>query len=179
LRITGGQNRGHTIPVPPKSRIRPTTDKAREALFNILANHFNFEDINALDLFAGTGIISFELFSRGCRNITSVELYRQQVTWLIKTIQKLNINEITIHNADAFRFIKKTDNHYNLAFADPPYNFERTTQLPGLIFENNILKDNGLFVLEHSKQFSFNENPYFIDLKIYGAVHFSFFKNKP
>ena len=177
MRIISGIYKGRNIS-PPKNNIkaRPTTDFAKENVFNIINNYFHFNEINVLDLFAGTGSISYEFASRGSKKVYSVENYFNHYNFIIKTVKNLNFKQISIFKADVFKFINNIDEQFDIIFADPPYGLDKTLILPELIFENKIVKDEGWFILEHDKRKNFNNSPYLFDVRIYGSVYFSFFK---
>lgn len=179
MRIISGKFRKKNI-IPPKNfKARPTTDMAKESLFNILENTYEFEALKILDLFSGTGSISYEFASRGCLDITSVELNFKHYAFVKKTVENLGIQEqVKVIRKDAFVFIKKTNKDYDLIFADPPYDLENLQNIPKKIFENNLLKSGGILVFEHSDKFDFRKNPYFSFNKKYGSVNFSFFEFK-
>lgn len=149
---------------------------AKESLFNILENHFDFEDIVALDLFAGTGNISYELVSRGCQRVTAVDENNNCIRFIRDTATKLNMEELLAIRSDVFRFIPMHKMKYDLIFADPPYDSEHYDLLVKLVLENDLLKEDGLFVVEHNKFLDFKEHPRFVEQRRYGKVNFSFFK---
>lgn len=157
---------------------RPTTDFAREGLFNILNNTFDFSKINVLDLFGGTGSISFEFASRGCQSVDIVEINLNSLRSIQSTIHLLGISGINVIRADVFRYIKSCRKKYDIIFADPPYSLKTLTDIPVLIFNSDLLEENGLFILEHPKSCHFEDNPYFYDHRNYGNVHFTFFRRK-
>ena len=174
MRIISGKHRGKRIIAPKNLPVRPTTDMAKEALFNILSNQFNFSDIKVLDLFAGIGSISFEFSSRFCSDITSVEINSKCLTFLHKISNELNSN-LTIFKKDALKFLKKTNSTYDIVFADPPYDYKFYDDLI-----NNgvkVVKKKCWFILEHSQYISFEENKSFKESKKYGNVNFSIFEN--
>lgn len=177
MRIVSGKFRKKNI-VPPKNfKARPTTDMAKESLFNILENMYEFESLKILDLFGGTGSISYEFASRGCSEITSVEINFKHHAFIKKTIEELELQEqVKVIRKDAFVFIKKINKNYDIIFADPPYDLENLEIIPEKIFENNLLKNGGMFIFEHSDKFDFRKNPYFSFHKKYGSVNFTFFK---
>ncbi|MBQ0056772.1 MAG: 16S rRNA (guanine(966)-N(2))-methyltransferase RsmD [Bacteroidales bacterium] len=181
MRIISGQYGGRRFEAPRNLQARPTTDIAKEGLFNILNNRMDFEGIRALDLFGGTGSISFELLSRGANHVTCVELGRQQQQFILKTATELHIgHELQLVRGDVFRYIKSqtavnADGIFDFIFADPPYALPDLPSLPGLILDGNLLKGDGLFILEHGKDNDFSAVPGFIEMRNYGAVHFSFF----
>lgn len=162
--------------MPPKNiTARPTTDFAKESLFNLLTNRMDMEGADVLDLFAGTGSISLECVSRGAREVTAVELAHTQQNFIIATSKSLGINNLHLIRGDVFRYLKACSIRYDLIFADPPYALEELPTLPSLIVPA-LLKPSGLFVLEHGDQYDFSGHPHFLDLRTYGSVHFSFFQ---
>jgi 16S rRNA (guanine966-N2)-methyltransferase len=176
VRIIGGKYKGRRITIPKQFSSRPTTDFARENLFNILSNYFDFESINVLDLFAGTGSISFEFASRGCREIDLVEVDRRICIFISKVTTALDINVINLVHEDAFIYIRNCIKAYDIVFADPPYDLPQLEDIPLLIFENDLLKGDGWFIFEHSRKQDFSTLPECFDTRVYGGVNFSFFK---
>ena len=174
MRIISGKYRGKRIIAPKKLPVRPTTDMAKEALFNILSNKFNFSDIKVLDLFAGIGSISFEFSSRFCYDVTSVEINSKCLTFLHKISNELNFN-MTIFKKDALSFLKKNNNTYDIIFADPPYDYKFYDDL--INYGVKVVKKKCWFILEHSKYISFERNKNFKECKKYGSVNFSIFEN--
>jgi 16S rRNA (guanine(966)-N(2))-methyltransferase RsmD len=175
LRIVGGKYKGRKIEVSRNFDSRPTTDFAREALFNILNNHFDFELVKTLDLFSGTGSISLEMASRGCPEIDLVDINSFAIQNINKITTGLLINSIHTVRMDVFRFIPVCKKKYNIIFADPPYDLRKLHELPDLILSHNLLLDEGWFILEHGKDHSFKDNLRWRDERRYGNVHFSFF----
>jgi 16S rRNA (guanine966-N2)-methyltransferase len=176
LRIISGKYKGKRISVPGQFRSRPTTDFAKENLFNIISNYFDFEDINVLDLFAGTGSISFEFASRGCSDIDLVEADRRICIFISKVTADLDTNAINLLHEDAFKYIRNCIKAYDIVFADPPYDLPQLEDIPSLIFENDLLKGDGWFIFEHSRKQDFSALPECFDTRVYGGVNFSFFK---
>ncbi len=176
MRIVGGTFKGRVFHPGKSFKARPTTDFAKENLFNILENRINWEETDALDLFSGTGSISYELISRGCRNVTAVELNFRHYKYISENKKLLEIEHLHVAREDAFRFIQKTNNQYDLIFADPPFDMNNFFDVPVKILEKGILRQEGLLVLEHNKYQKFEEMPQFIELRSYGSVNFSFFK---
>ena len=176
MRIISGKYKGKRIPVSGKFRSRPTTDFAKESLFNILSNYFDFEEISVLDLFAGTGSISYEFASRGCSDIDLIESDYRTCVFINKVISELKIKSIILIQSDAFKYIRNCRKTYDIIFADPPYDLPKLESLPSLIFENDLLKENGWFIIEHSRRQDFTERPDCFDKRVYGSVHFSFFR---
>ncbi len=176
MRIIGGDFKSRIFTPGKNFKARPTTDFARENLFNILINRYNLEDKKILDLFSGTGSISFEFVSRGCRDVTSVELDRFHHQFINSVIDKLGIKgSLKALNTDVFKFITRSPGQYDLIFADPPYELSRIEDIPDLILNSKLLNENGLFILEHGKSNNFSAHPMFREIRIYGSVHFSFF----
>ncbi|MDR0371443.1 MAG: 16S rRNA (guanine(966)-N(2))-methyltransferase RsmD [Prevotellaceae bacterium] len=178
MRIISGTFKGKRIFPPKNMTARPTTDFAKESLFNLLANMIDFEETEALDLFAGTGSIGFELASRGCRNVISVEKNHHHSLFIQKTIDELKIDAMSVVKADVFKFVLRIHKQFDLIFADPPYDLKELAQVPDIIFSNNLLKPESLLVLEHSANTNFENHPCFLKHRNYGSVNFSFFENK-
>ena len=162
---------------PPKNiTARPTTDFAKESLFNLLNNRMDFEGIDMLDLFAGTGGIGIECVSRGAREVTAVELAHVQQNWIISCCKQLGIRNLSVIRGDVFKFLSACRTKYDLIFADPPYALEQLPALPDLILDRQILKENGWLVIEHGKDTDFTTHPNHMETRTYGSVHFSFFQ---
>ncbi len=178
MRIIAGSLRGRRFDPPQTFDARPTTDFAKENIFNVLTNFIDFESLHALDLFSGSGSISYELASRGCHNITSIERNKLHHHFILKTSAQLGLSNI-IHpiNADALKYIKSTTSTFNFIFADPPYALPEVDTLPDLILHSNILTHDGLLILEHSTPGRFNNHPNFTQIRTYGKVNFSLFKH--
>lgn len=176
MRIVGGQYKGRVFNPGKNFRARPTTDVAKESLFNILTNKYDFEEINVLDLFSGTGSISYEFASRGCKQITLVESDFVHFKFITETLIRLQTKSVYPVKANVFQFIKKSREKYDLIFADPPFELKELKDIPDLIFFSEILKPEGIFILEHPKNYAFSSHPNFQELRHYGSVHFSFFK---
>lgn len=180
MRIVGGTLGGRKFQPPANIPARPTTDLAREGLFNILNNMQDFENIAALELFAGTGSVSYELVSRGAASVTLVEQDAASVNFIKKTAEAFNIlPQLNIIKGDVFRFIQTVNGSFGFIFADPPYALNRMDELPRLIFEKNMLEHDGIFVLEHDYRHSYETHPNFMRAKKYGDTIFSFFTATP
>ena len=175
MRIISGKYKGKKINPPGNLHLRPTTDFAKEGLFNYLNNRINFEGISVLDLFCGTGNITYEFASRGAEHITCVEANYKCSEFIKKTIQSLSDSNIKVINTDVFKFITSDNNTYDLIFADPPYDLQQTQILPELLFERKLLNKEGIFILEHPKEKNFSDHPFFEEMRSYGKVLFSFF----
>ena len=176
MRIITGQYKGRHFDIPRSFKARPTTDFAKENIFNVLQGYIDFEDTSALDLFAGTGSISLELVSRGCSRVISVEADRDHANFIRQCFQKLGEDKDILIRGDVFRFLKTCKQKFDFIFADPPYALKELETIPELIFKNNLLKEDGLFVLEHGNDNNFEENPHFIERRVYGSVNFSLFR---
>ena len=162
---------------PPKNiTARPTTDFAKESLFNLLNNRLDFEGIDMLDLFAGTGGIGIECISRGARSVTSVEIAHVQQNWIIACCKQLDIRNLSLIRGDVFKFLNTCHTKYDFIFADPPYALEQLPALPDIILDKFILKDNGWLVIEHGQDTDFTSHPRHAETRTYGSVHFSFFQ---
>ena len=176
MRVISGIYKRRRFDVPHTFKARPTTDFAKENLFNVLSNYMDFEEgVRALDLFAGTGSISIELVSRGCDQVISVEKDRDHYAFICKVMKELKTDKCLPVRGDVFRYIQGSRERFDFIFADPPYGLKELETLPDLIFDNNLLKEDGLFVLEHGKTNNFEEHPCFLERRIYGSVNFSFF----
>ena len=176
MRIVSGKYKSRRFDVPHSFKARPTTDFAKENLFNVLSNLIDFEDITALDLFSGTGSIAFELLSRGCSAVVCVEKDPAHHTFIRKVQNELKDNHLTAIKGDVFKFLKTGRQSFDFIFADPPYALKELPLVPPLILSGNLLNDNGIFVMEHSKEYDFSELPHFLQKRVYGSVHFSLFK---
>jgi 16S rRNA (guanine966-N2)-methyltransferase len=178
LRIVSGKYKGRRITVPKSFKARPTTDFAKENLFNVLNNYIHFKEKIALDLFSGTGSISYELVSRGCPKVHAVEHNFRMYRAIKENAALLGISELQVFRADAFGFIKHIGQSYDFVFADPPYELKNIDTLPGLIFEHKLLKTEGLFILEHSGKYNFTSHAFFVEKREYGSVNFSIFRQE-
>ncbi len=161
--------------MPRTFSARPTTDFAKESLFNILANRIDLEDATALDLFSGTGSISIELVSRGCSHVVSVEKDPAHYNFICKVVESVKTDRMLPIKADVFKYITTCRTQFDFIFADPPYQLENIPEIPELVFGNDLLAPDGIFVLEHGSKNNFSNHPRFTDMKRYGSVHFSFF----
>jgi len=176
MRIISGQFKGRRLQVPSNITARPTTDFAKEGLFNLLNNRIDFEGIDVLDLFAGTGSISIEFVSRDCKSVISIELNERHNAFIRKVCTDLKITNLSLIKTDVFKFIDSCHTQFDMIFADPPYELVKLAQIPDLIFSKKLLKEDGLFVLEHSSKNNFDQHPHFVDHRNYGNVNFSFFQ---
>ncbi len=176
MRVISGTLKGRRFNPPANLPVRPTTDFAKESLFNILNNHIDFEEMNALDLFAGTGNISIELVSRGCITVTSVDVNFKCTDFIKKTAIAFNIINLQVIKSNVFSYLKFATKPYQLIFADPPYDLEGINKIPEIIFEKNLLAENGIMVIEHSRDTNFEQHPRFVEKRNYGKVNFSIFR---
>ncbi len=175
MRIIGGKWKGRRLQMPSGQwPVRPTTDFAREALFNVLDNRFEYEASSGLDLFGGTGVHCFELASRGCRDITYVDRNRKSVAFMKRMAEEMEF-PLTAVSGDVLKFIKKADRQWDYIFADPPYDMEVVTEFPAIVLESGILAPDGFFVLEHAIRHSFSHVSGFFESRKYGQSVFSFF----
>ncbi len=176
MRIITGIYKGRRFDIPRSFKARPTTDFAKENIFNVLNGYTSLDDAEALDLFAGTGSISLEMLSRGCKEVVSVEADRDHAAFIRQCVSKLNTEGHILIRGDVFRFIKSCSRQFDLIFADPPYALEQLESIPDLIFAHNMLKPDGIFVFEHGKSNHFEQHPHFIEHRAYGSVNFSIFR---
>ena len=176
MRIITGIYKGRRFDIPHTFKARPTTDFAKENIFNVLNSYIDFEGATALDLFAGTGSISLELLSRGCQQVVSIEKDRDHHAFIRQCVQKLGADNSVVIRGDVFRYIKSCSQQFDFIFADPPYQLNELAQIPDLIFEKGLLKEEGTFVLEHGAQNDFSNHPHFVEHRKYGSVNFSIFQ---
>jgi len=178
MRIIGGELGGRRINPPNKMPLtRPTTDIAKEGLFNILENNLDISELKTLDLFGGTGSISYELASRGATHQTVVEKDKQMYEFIKKTATALDIKGLNVIKTDVFNFIRQCNEQFDFIFAGPPYAMGNIDDLPGLIFENKLLKPGGWFVLEHTPRNEYKQFPFYKTERNYGTTIFSIFIN--
>jgi 16S rRNA (guanine966-N2)-methyltransferase len=176
LRIIGGSFKGRRINPPNDFKARPTTDFAREGLFNILNNRVDFESLNVLDLFAGTGSISYEFASRGASSVHMVEKDFRHVTGIKKIIKELDVENIKVIHIDVKAYLRTCSVKYDIVFADPPYELKWLPELPDLVTGAGIINEDGFFILEHPRDLSFAGHKLFFEHRNYGGVNFSFFR---
>ena len=178
MRIIGGLYGGRQIALDAKMTFRPTTDFAKEGLFNVLSNRYDVTSLDVLDLFSGSGSISYEFASRGCKLIHAVEIETRQVSAIRRNIKNLNLTQIKVIRDDVFHFLTICKFRYDIIFADPPYNMRDIDKIPAIMLSLDILKPEGVFILEHSRRNNFSEHGMMFDHRHYGNVHFSFFGAK-
>ncbi len=177
MRVITGKYKGRHFDVPRTFKARPTTDFAKENLFNVLGGYLDFDEgPTALDLFSGTGSITLELVSRGASRVVAVEKEPLHYGFICSFLQKLNDQAACPVRADVFRFLERCREQFDLIFADPPYQLPQLAELPQLVLGHGLLKPDGIFVLEHGKTNDFSHHPGFLEQRAYGSVHFSFFR---
>ena len=178
MRIISGKLRGRKFTLPSgKWPVRPTTDFAKEGLFNVLVHQFDMEELSILELFGGTGNFSFEFVSRGCPKVTYVDKFYPCVKFVKETAESWSIGDkITAIRMDAFQYIQKATGTFDLIVADPPYDMPRLGQLPALIKQSNLLKEGGWFILEHNQMHQFDQHEDCFMVKNYGKTYFSYFR---
>ena len=192
MRIITGKYKGRHFDIPRSFKARPTTDFAKENIFNVLLQYVDFEGATALDLFSGTGSITLELLSRGCQQVVSVELDRDHHRFISECLKKLGASPTPAKGGpvasaataggaipirgDVFRFLKSCRQQFDFIFADPPYALKELPEIPDLIFAKGLLKDGGIFVFEHGKDYDFSGHPHFLEHRQYGSVNFSLFR---
>ena len=176
MRIIRGKFGKRRFDVPKNITARPTTDFARENIFNVLENMLDFEGLTALDLFAGTGAISFEFVSRECSEVTAVEMANTQANFIKSVKQKLSADNLRVIKGDVFKFVEPCSNKFDIIFADPPYDHPRFGEIPSLILNSQMIKPGTLVIVEHSRDYDFSELPHFSEQRTYGSVNFSLFQ---
>ncbi len=176
MRIISGKYRGRTITPPRNLRARPTTDFAKENIFNVLGNLVDFEDLDVLDLFSGTGSISYEFASRGVRSVTSVEVNSVHHNFIRQTARELEFDNFYAVRANVFLYLKSCTKQFDLIFSDAPYDLEGSEEVIRLVFEHDLLSEDGILVFEHSKDRDFSNHEKFWQLRSYGSVQFSMFR---
>jgi 16S rRNA (guanine(966)-N(2))-methyltransferase RsmD len=175
MRIITGRYKGRHFDIPRSFKARPTTDFAKENIFNVLTQYVDFDGATALDLFSGTGSISLELLSRGCQQVVSVEMDRDHHRFIQDCLKKLDTKACIPIRGDVFRFLKSCKQQYDFIFADPPYALKELPEIPDLVIGRQLLKDGGIFVFEHGKDYDFSNHPHFLEHRSYGSVNFSLF----
>ena len=175
MRIISGIYKSRRFDIPKNFNARPTTDFAKENIFNVIGNLIDLEDAIALDLFAGTGSIGFELLSRGCREVICVEKDAVHYDFIKKVRDELKTEQLSVVRTDAMKYIASVKQTFDFIFADPPYAFKDLPHIPELILSRRLLNPNGVFVMEHSKEYDFSHLPGFLQRRVYGSVNFSIF----
>ncbi len=175
MRIIAGSLKGRRLNPPTSLPVRPTTDMARESLFNILNNYVDYEESAVMDLFAGTGAVSLEFISRGAKEVTSVDINNQCIDFIKQSAAHFGVNNLHAVRSDVFDLMKRAYKKFDIIFADPPYALDNLAQLPDIIFSSNVLTDDGIFILEHPREYQFEDHPHFWQHRNYGKVNFTFF----
>ncbi len=179
MRIISGIYKRRRFEVPKNFKARPTTDFAKENIFNVIGNLFDLEDTVALDLFAGTGSIGFELLSRGCKEVICVEKDPFHHAFIQKVKKELQTEDLIAIKGDVFTFLNSCKQTFDVIFADPPYTLKDLAKVPELVLSGNLMNPDSIFIMEHPKEYDFSALPFFYQKRIYGAVNFSIFiKNK-
>ena len=178
MRIVSGTLKARRITPPNNLPVRPTTDMAKEALFNILHNKYYIEDLSVLDLFSGTGNISFEFCSRESESVISVEQNNKCVKFINETKEKFELDNLQIIQSDCFNYLKSCNDKFHIIFADPPYDMPNYEEVVNLVFSKDLLHDDGVLIMEHSKTTNLSLHQFFDEKRRYGGVNFSFFKKK-
>ena len=176
MRIIGGLLGKRIIRPPVGLPVRPTTDKAKEALFNILNNYLDFEEIRVLDLFAGTGSISYEFASRGAEQVVAIDNNFKCVRFMQQVKQQFELENLTVYKTDALKYIAYALGSFDLVFCDPPYNMAGIDQIPEMVFSKQLVNEEGLLIVEHPANIVFDNQPHFSFKRNYSKVHFSFFE---
>ena len=176
MRIITGKYKGRHFDIPRSFKARPTTDFAKENIFNVINGYVDMDGAQALDLFAGTGSISLELLSRGCAPVVSVEMDRDHASFIRECMTKLGTKDNILIRGDVFRFLKSCHQKFDFIFADPPYALKELPEIPRLILEGDLLNEGGIFVFEHGKNYDFSDHPRFLEHRSYGSVNFSIFR---
>jgi 16S rRNA (guanine(966)-N(2))-methyltransferase RsmD len=175
MRIIAGSHKGRIIHTPNNLPVRPTTDMAKESLFNILNNLIDFDGKAVLDLFSGTGSIAFEFVSRGSEWVVAVDQNRSCAEWIRKAAGQFKMDNLSVQQSESFKFIAKSFRSFDIIFADPPYDMVNIEEIPDVVFSSNILNPDGWLVVEHSNRIDFSAHPHFYDHRKYGKVNFTFF----
>lgn len=178
MRAITGKYKGRHFEIPSNFKARPTTDFAKENIFNVLRSYVDFEGLSVVDLFSGTGSISLEFLSRGCARVVSVEKDSRHFAFIRSVMQHLNEPASNLLRMDALRYIDRAHESFDLVFADPPYTLPEIKELPQRVLNSRLLKDGAVFVLEHGKTDDFSSNPCFVERRSYGSVNFSIFRKK-
>jgi 16S rRNA (guanine(966)-N(2))-methyltransferase RsmD len=177
MRIISGTHKGRSIVAPKQIKARPTTDFAKESLFNILENQVEIDGLRVLDLFGGTGNISYEFASRGAVEVICVDKSMDSYKF-INTFAHQNNLPVKCVKSDVFKFLNKPTTSFPLVFADPPYDLKNIISLPGVIYSNNWVAEDGLLVIEHGKETDFSKEMFYQETRVYSRVNFSFFRKK-
>lgn len=175
MRIISGTHKQRRIVAPKNLPVRPTTDMAKESLFNILNNEYYFDEVKVADLCAGTGNISYEFASRGSEMVLAVEKHPGCARFIQETSDKFGFDQIQVLRSDIFDFLNKTTLSFDIIFTDPPYEMDGVALIPDIVFDRKLIEENGYLIIEHSQAHDFSEHPNFVQHRKYSSVHFSFF----
>lgn len=175
MRIITGIHKGRRFDIPSSFKARPTTDFAKENIFNVIQGYIDIADTEVLDLFGGTGSISLEFISRECRNLICVEMDKDHLAFIKKCMQTISADNALVLRADVVKFISKCRKQFDIIFADPPYRMTHLESIPQMILDNDLLKPDGILILEHGKDHDFSSHPHILDHRRYGSVNFSIF----
>lgn len=176
MRIVGGKLRGIRLGAPAKLPVRPTTDMAKEALFNILHNRYHVEQLAILDLFSGTGNIAIEFASREAKQVTAIDKNVHCTTWIKTVVNQFDLKQVVVQKADVFKFLAQSTAKFDIIFADPPYDLPGIPQIPQLVFSRDLLNPDGLLIVEHPTMLKLNQQPHYLETRKYGNSSFSFFE---
>lgn len=176
MRIISGKYKGKRLTAPKNLPVRPTTDFGKESLFNIITNDYDIDQLNVLDLFSGTGNISYEFASRGAKEITCIDGSFHCVSYIKKTSRELDFKQISVFKNDVFKYLKTYPKQYDIIFADPPYDLKNINEIPELVFEKGLLNKNGMLIVEHDRNWDFSKYPNFTKHRKCGNVNFSIFE---
>ncbi|MCE2848466.1 MAG: RsmD family RNA methyltransferase [bacterium] len=180
MRIISGELGGRKINPPNNMPFtRPTTDMAKEGLFNVIENNMDLSVVRSLDLFGGTGSISYELFSRGVKDLTIIEKDPEMYNFIKKTAEQMAVTGMKLIRSDVFKFMLECNEQFNFVFAGPPYALGNIEDIPKIIFQKGLLANEGWFILEHTPRNDFKDHPYFRTERKYGTTIFSIFINRP
>lgn len=177
MRIISGTLKGRRFTPPTKLKARPTTDFAKEGLFNILGGRLDLEGIKVLELFSGSGSIGLEFISRGADSVIGIEISQQHIGYIKKVCSELGVNNYYLQRADVFKYLESARGCYDIVFADPPYAIKDLDKIPDLVLNNNLLNKEGILILEHGRDHDFSTHQNFVELRKYGNVHFSIFNS--
>jgi len=176
MRIIQGKYKSKRIHAPKNLPVRPTTDMAKEGIFNVINNEFYFDQLTVLDLFSGTGNISYEFASRGVKSVTSVDINYNCTRYINSMVRELGFDQVTVIKSDVNKYIETSKSIFKVIYADPPYQMERQDQMVESIMASNLLQDGGWFIIEHDPHHHFDHLDGFIQQRRYGSVHFSIFE---
>ncbi len=177
MRIISGSFKGRRIKVPKYMTLRPTTDFAKEGLFNVLQHRVDFEELDVLDCFFGTGSVTLEFVSRGVEHVTSVDISKDSYKVLMNTTRDWEVENVEVYRSDVLNHLRSDYGTYDLIFADPPFDLPERFDIPDLVFQNELLNEDGILIVEHSKETDFSTHEKFSELKKFGSVYFSFFES--